>query len=191
MYLPNDVTTLARQKGKLFVAGGIDYLSVANNKFPWQHIPDLVIARNGYDNFVVATAIENNVPVVDATSTLLAVHQTGTHALRRRHVNKLLISKLIRTRVGFTIRVGKYLKRGYVDQSPDLTTNINQDDTVIVTVIKRPPQFVRRESPNSINYTTTALPVNTTTSGRRQNDVVLVGNTSASVGDVAAVHPWT
>ena len=70
------MTTLALQKGKQFVAGGIDYLSVANNKFPWQHIPDLVIARNGYDNFVVATAIENNVPVVDATSTLLAVHQT-------------------------------------------------------------------------------------------------------------------
>jgi len=156
------VTTLARQKGQLFDVGGIDYIFVAKNKFPWQHIPDLVIARNGYNNFVVVTAIENNVSVVDATSTLLVVHQTdaegnfaGTHALRRRHVNKLLISKLITIRVRFRMRIGKYLKRGYVDPSPYVTTNINKDDAVIVTVIKRPPQFVRRDSPNNINYTTT------------------------------------
>jgi len=162
LYFPNDVTTLARQKGKLFVVGGMDYFFVANNKFPWQHIPDLVIARNGYDNFVVVTAIENNVSVIDATSTLLAVHQTdaegnfaGEHARQRKRVNKLLISKLVRTRVGFTIRVGQYLKRGYVDRSQYVTTNINKDDAVIVTVIKRPPLFVRSESPNNINYTTT------------------------------------
>jgi len=146
LYLPNDVTTLAREKGKLFVVGGIDYFFVANNKFPWKHIPDLVIARNGYDNFVVITAIENNVSVVDATSTLLAVHQTdadgnfaGTHAMRGNGVNTLLISQLITTRVGFTIRLGKYLRRGYVDRSPYITTNISKDGAVIVTVIKRPP----------------------------------------------------
>jgi len=51
-------------------------------------VPNLVIGRPGYDNFLVATASLNNVAVVDATKTVIALHQTdaeGVGSGHRRH----------------------------------------------------------------------------------------------------------
>ena len=77
MQLPDNVTLAAKKRGRLFLLEAEDYFFIAMNAFPWHRVPsDLVIARPGYDNFFVATAIMNNVSVVDATNTLLAVHMT-------------------------------------------------------------------------------------------------------------------
>ena len=37
-----------------------------------------IIGRRGYDNWLVQHALRNNVSVIDATKTLVALHQTGT-----------------------------------------------------------------------------------------------------------------
>ena len=77
MQLPDNVTQAAKKRGRLFLLEAEDYFFIAMNAFPWHRVPsDLVIARPGYDNFLVATAVINNVSVVDATNTLLAVHLT-------------------------------------------------------------------------------------------------------------------
>jgi len=77
MQLPDNVTLAAKKRGRLFLLSAEDYFFIAMNAFPWHCVPsDLVIARPGYDNFFVATALMNNVSVVDATDTLLAVHMT-------------------------------------------------------------------------------------------------------------------
>ena len=78
LYQPEHVTKLARQRGRLFGADAEDYLFIAFNDFPWHRVPDVVVGRPAYDNFLVGIAIEQRVTVVDATATLLALHQTGS-----------------------------------------------------------------------------------------------------------------
>ena len=76
LYLPDDVTRLARQTGRLFQAGAEDYFFIPSNVFPWERISDVVIGRPAYDIYLVEMAVRLNVSVVDATNTLLAFHQT-------------------------------------------------------------------------------------------------------------------
>ena len=54
----------------------------------WNDLPDLVIGRPGYDNLIVAKAWRSGFPVIDATQTLHALHQTDSHgnqAWKDRH----------------------------------------------------------------------------------------------------------
>jgi hypothetical protein len=60
-----------------FTSDAQDYFITTRDGFPWEDIPDLVVGRPGYDNWLVATAIRQNITVVEATRTLLAIHQTG------------------------------------------------------------------------------------------------------------------
>jgi len=76
LYLPEYVTIMARQHGRLFKAYAEDYFFLAHNDFPWDLMANVVVGRPGYDNYLVALAIQQNVTVIDATRTILAVHQT-------------------------------------------------------------------------------------------------------------------
>jgi len=142
LYHPSDVTEIAKQNGTLHVIKGIDYFFIAKNAFPWHRIPDFVIARNGYDNFLVATAIKNNISVIDATKTLLAVHQTdvdgnraGSNTMIEQSINRDLIRKLINT------DLREYLPNGFTVAAPYETiyTGSNSDGAMTVRVIKRTP----------------------------------------------------
>jgi len=74
LYLPDHVTAEARQRGQqLFAEYAEDYFLIAFNDFPWHRVIDVVIGRPAYDNYLVGLAIRQNVTVVDATSTLLAL----------------------------------------------------------------------------------------------------------------------
>jgi len=81
LYLPHDIDYVALSEGKVHTAGGIDYFAIARNVFPWHQYPDLIIGRPSYDNFLVATASQNNVSIVDATRTIVALHQTDAEGL--------------------------------------------------------------------------------------------------------------
>ncbi len=49
---------------------------------------DVVIGRPAVDNYMVAMAVMNHVSVLDATETILAVHQTGTDGNKSGYKNK-------------------------------------------------------------------------------------------------------
>jgi len=86
LYLPERVTEIARTRGRLHIRSAVDYFIIARNEFPWQKLPDVVIARRGYDNYLVMLAVRENVSVVDISNTLVAVHQTDSEAKDfRRH----------------------------------------------------------------------------------------------------------
>ena len=87
LYLPDDVTDAARQRGQLFSVNAEDYFFIAFNDFPWHRVVDVVIGRPAYDNYLVGLAIRQNVTVVDATRTLLALHQTGSDGNLAGHSN--------------------------------------------------------------------------------------------------------
>nr|KAG5686931.1 hypothetical protein BaRGS_018920 [Batillaria attramentaria] len=69
------VARVARTRGKLFTTMAEDYF-ITDRTFPWEDIPGVVIGRAAYDNWLVLNAIKRQEVVVDATKTLLAVHQT-------------------------------------------------------------------------------------------------------------------
>ena len=72
-----DLTREAIKRGEMFTSWGIDYF-ITSRSFPWGDMPDIVIGRIAYDNFLVVEANKRNVATIDATKTVLAVHQTMT-----------------------------------------------------------------------------------------------------------------
>ena len=76
VYKQSDVKALSRV-GKLFEPYAIDYFFFAHNRFIWDKLADVIIARPSYDNYILMKAITNDFPVVDATNSILTVHLTG------------------------------------------------------------------------------------------------------------------
>ena len=79
LFEPSDVRrTAKRHETRLFISDAQDYFITARYAFPWHSIPDFVIGRIGYDNWLVSTALANkNTAVIDATNTILCLHQSG------------------------------------------------------------------------------------------------------------------
>jgi len=88
LYVPEDVARTARRRGRLFTTDAEDFFFIAAGEFPWLSVRDVVVGRPAYDNYLVALAIQHNVSVVDATGTLLAVHQTGGDGNYAGHRNR-------------------------------------------------------------------------------------------------------
>jgi hypothetical protein len=61
--------------GKLFPEYGEDYF-ITNANYPWHDCPEVVIGRVAYDNWLVMNANKRGHTTLDATRTLLALHQT-------------------------------------------------------------------------------------------------------------------
>jgi hypothetical protein len=63
-----------------------DFFIVMRGGFPWDDIPDFVIGRPGYDNWLVDYTFHNDVDAVDVTRTLHAIHQTGVDGNKAGHI---------------------------------------------------------------------------------------------------------
>ena len=66
------------KNSSLFNSNAQDYFLTTRDGYPWTTIPDFVVGRVGYDNWLVVTALTKKIPVVDATGTVTALHQTGS-----------------------------------------------------------------------------------------------------------------
>lgn len=95
-YHPNHVQRLKKQ-GKAFLSVAQDYFITTATGYPWQRVPDLVVGRPGFDNYLVIKAIDWNVTVIDATDSLTAVHQTGNDGNQAsfKTTNKCLNKRLV------------------------------------------------------------------------------------------------
>ena len=72
---------VAQKKGHLFIPLSQDYF-ITDSSFPWADIPNVVIGRRGYDNWLLLYARQLNLITIDATETVLAVHQTTKAGIR-------------------------------------------------------------------------------------------------------------
>ena len=89
LYRNSQIVPLAKSKGSLFRTDAEDYFIIGPiSRFPWHMIKDVVIGRPAYDNYLVGQALIGNVSVVDATKTVLAVHQTGKDGIHAGARNK-------------------------------------------------------------------------------------------------------
>ena len=64
-------------RAKEYVGYAQDYFIISRKGLPWEKIPDFVIGRNGYDNWLVIEAQVWNTTLIDATQTIMALHQVG------------------------------------------------------------------------------------------------------------------
>jgi len=132
LYLPEHVTRIAKEHGRLHILSAVDYFIIAKNEFPWHHLPDVVIARRGYDNYLVMLAVRENVSVVDITQTLTAVHQTDTEAKDRRRHSKLHEINM-RT-------LGRFNSRNGLTSSSQYLTNLRRDtvrNATSIVIVRR------------------------------------------------------
>ncbi len=81
MYKSKYIAGLARKSGKLYRYDAEDYFIIGHPlAFPWHAIKNVVIGRPAYDNYIVGVSCQSShVTVIDATSTVLAVHISGNN----------------------------------------------------------------------------------------------------------------
>ena len=82
-----NLTAVAKSRGGLFTGFAEDYF-ITTRVYPWKDIAEVVIGRRAYDNWLVWYARKQKQVVIDATSTLLAVHQTTVAGNYEGHGHK-------------------------------------------------------------------------------------------------------
>ncbi|KAK2154772.1 hypothetical protein LSH36_258g05079 [Paralvinella palmiformis] len=99
------LSELGRKNGSQFTTNAQDYFIATRSGFPWHQIPDFVVGRAGYDNWLVVKAQDWNLTVVDSSYTIMAIHQTGLDGNRagwaeqdHRCINREIIGKFNYTR---------------------------------------------------------------------------------------------
>lgn len=87
-------------RGRLFQLDAEDFFFITKGTFDWAKMPDFVIGRVAYDNWLVDHAFHDGIDRVDVTATVHAVHQTGKDGNKAGHIprpdkewNKELVSK--------------------------------------------------------------------------------------------------
>ncbi|KAH3774837.1 hypothetical protein DPMN_176230 [Dreissena polymorpha] len=70
-----NITRISKSRGQLFTGWAEDYF-ITTPSYPWNEVPEVVIGRRAYDNWLVYNARKMKYNVIDATNTILAVHQT-------------------------------------------------------------------------------------------------------------------
>ncbi|GAB1609652.1 uncharacterized protein LOC115217102 [Argonauta hians] len=115
------VTKIALDRGTIFRTDAEDYF-ITTKLFPWIAFPNFIVGSPAYDNWLVAYAIHNNILTVDATNSIIAVHQTTRsgnydgHHKRFTDYNLKLIKKLhsrINYLAGHTICTKYFVKKDF------------------------------------------------------------------------------
>jgi hypothetical protein len=83
----NSLQKISTERGSLYTPWGVDYFITSAN-FPWREMPDVVIERAPYNNFILLESIRRKIVVIDATRTLLAVHHTTKSGNHESHNQK-------------------------------------------------------------------------------------------------------
>lgn len=126
---PSQVDLIAQLYGELFIEKAEDYFVIYRNRFPWNRIADIAIGRTAYDNYLVAIGIVSNVSVIDATQTIVALHQTDHEGNKAGHTNSEKSFNKNRIgvfdyRLGYVSRCPLYTRRNqYADMQIEIRLN--------------------------------------------------------------------
>lgn len=97
-----NVIKTAKTRGKVYTEWAEDYF-ITSADYPWKDIPEVVIGRRAYDNWLVTNARKQKHVTIDATETLLALHQTTRagnmegHKAPNSEYNHNLLRRLYKT----------------------------------------------------------------------------------------------
>ncbi|KAH3768935.1 uncharacterized protein LOC127845518 isoform X2 [Dreissena polymorpha] len=92
------LTMTAATRGQVFQPSAEDYF-ITTRDYPWDSLPDLVVGTIAYDNYLVLNARYQHHNVIDASKTILAIHQSNGLDVFESHIklnadyNKVLLRK--------------------------------------------------------------------------------------------------
>ena len=132
---------MSERSAKLFIKDAQDYFITTRHGYPWRDMPDFLIGRVGYDNWLVKDALIHYRYVIDATSTVTCLHQTGSdgdyagfHHTFFKDVNRQLAGPK------FTFTLGKTdCAKVETAYSRDSRTSIARNGTKALTLRIRTP----------------------------------------------------
>lgn len=75
---PERLRSDVKSRGRLHPLGGSDYFLFPRHLFP--HIPDFAIGRAGWDNWMIYHAVTQPWPAINATPSLMTVHQNHDYS---------------------------------------------------------------------------------------------------------------
>ena len=121
-----NLTAVSKTRGHIFASNAEDYF-ITTRVYPWEVIPDLVVGRRAYDNWLVFQARKKKHTVVDVTKTVLAVHQTteAGNLEGHTHANKDYNFRLLRR----LDRKIKYIA-GYINCA-EIYSNYEKDSVIV------------------------------------------------------------
>jgi len=76
----------AEKEGSLHSPAGIDYFIFRKSTI--NNMPPLVVGRIGWDNYMIWNAKKNNIPIIDLTKDVLAIHQNHKPAPQNESARK-------------------------------------------------------------------------------------------------------
>lgn len=129
----DSIQKTATIRGKVFGEDAIDYF-ISSKSFSWSDVDDVIIGRPAYDNWLVLLARKRGYLIVDATKSILAVHQTDSagnsegHTHSHRDYNR----NLLRTKYG----VIRYAA-GYISCAEYSTHVDTSSDTIRISKISK------------------------------------------------------
>ena len=124
-----------------------DYFIISRKGLPWEKIPDFVIGRNGYDNWLVTEAQGWNTTLIDATRTIMALHQVGADG----HRSGFTTNGKDTVNMNIDMVKGYKFKRGRIECAPYYTKHVCHEAEgnvpcagTRIKVLKRPLPLVYR-----------------------------------------------
>ncbi len=77
---------LVTPRARRFQDDAQDFFIVRRGTFPWSTIPEFVVGRPAYDNWLLDYAEHHDFDTVDLSKTVHAIHQTGVDGNKAGHV---------------------------------------------------------------------------------------------------------
>jgi predicted O-methyltransferase YrrM len=77
----------AETGGQPYLTAGVDYLIFSRGLY--ENVPKFAVGRTAWDNWLLGSVLDQDVPVVDATDAVLAVHQEHGRRMRAHHPERL------------------------------------------------------------------------------------------------------
>ena len=108
-FWPADVHTQFASQGEVYASDAEDYFVVSRGLFDWDSIPDFVVGGVAFDNWITGRANRlaetGEAIVVDATKTIIAVHQNhGKKKASHRHLKSQYNARLAKENGGLGLR---------------------------------------------------------------------------------------
>ncbi len=126
---------------KMYPKFAQDYFLFGNGgKFHWDRVPDFVVGRLGYDNWLVVMAQRWNIILIDGTETLHNLHQVGKDGISSSRVLNKGKNKLLNYEAAgfkFSYRGGTTACASWRSVNCSLTTNSTNGGTISSICLNR------------------------------------------------------
>ncbi|CAH1788226.1 unnamed protein product, partial [Owenia fusiformis] len=120
--------------------GAYDFFFARKSGFPWAEIPPFVVSQAGFDSWMMIYANKMEIPVIDVTNTLTAVHQYGAvkqqenqfYINTHSHNHAVFWSSLLRANSSMFVATCALYKTIYDQGQVKVVQNMERDANVCV-----------------------------------------------------------